>query len=171
MEIRFHEILELGTRYTISDISWVPEELLSKETFVEASLFLTKKSDNRIDLRGELTTKVALLCDFCLDTYFLPVNTSMRYILDCSSEENRRVHQVECTAADIDIVVLKEPVVDVGNILMEQLYLSLPLKKLCVKGCQGLCRTCGENLNKFRCKCPGTIKDSPFAVLETLKKD
>ena len=43
---------------------------------------------------------------------------------------------------------------DLGDVLREQLYLTLPLKRLCREDCRGLCPTCGKNLNTGACGCP-----------------
>jgi uncharacterized protein len=38
-------------------------------------------------------------------------------------------------------------VIDLGQLMREQFYLSLPMKPLCRDDCRGLCAVCGENLN------------------------
>ena len=43
---------------------------------------------------------------------------------------------------------------DLGDVVREQLFLSLPLKRLCREDCRGLCPTCGKNLNTGACGCP-----------------
>jgi uncharacterized protein len=170
LKVKFQEISEAGTQYVITDLAWVPDDLLSSKMNAEAVLLLTKKSDNRIELSGELKTEVILTCDFCLETFSLPVDASMQFILDCTGDDHWHVHQLECKEADLDIVTLEEPVVDLGDILREQLYLSLPLRKICCNGCQGLCTVCGTNLNKTSCHCSTSVKSFPFAVLDRLKK-
>jgi len=53
----------------------------------------------------------------------------------------------------------------------EQLYLALPMKPLCQNGCQGLCATCGTNLNRTTCDCQPHWDDPRLAVLKALKKE
>src|SRR5262249_10161932 len=42
----------------------------------------------------------------------------------------------------------------IGDILHEQIVLGLPMKALCRPDCNGLCPTCGTNLNSGSCNCP-----------------
>jgi uncharacterized protein len=42
----------------------------------------------------------------------------------------------------------------IGDILLEQILLALPMKALCTVDCKGLCPTCGTNLNSGSCRCP-----------------
>ena len=43
---------------------------------------------------------------------------------------------------------------DLGEMIREQLFLSVPLKRLCREDCRGLCPTCGVNRNRTPCDCP-----------------
>jgi len=38
--------------------------------------------------------------------------------------------------------------------LRQQLLLALPLRALCSPSCEGICPTCGANLNIIVCQCP-----------------
>src|SRR6185295_11216257 len=38
--------------------------------------------------------------------------------------------------------------IDLGQLMREQFYLSLPMKPLCSEACHGLCTVCGTNLNR-----------------------
>jgi uncharacterized protein len=101
----------------------------------------------------------------------MPIDSSMQFILDCSGEnDNWNIQEIELKEEDIDTVSLVEPVVDILDILRQQLYLSLPVRNICADGCQGLCPVCGINLNQECCTCSETRRQSPFAVLEKLKK-
>ena len=48
---------------------------------------------------------------------------------------------------------IKGNVIDLDDVIREQVYLSLPIKRLCRETCSGLCPSCGLNLNKEQCQC------------------
>ena len=66
----------------------------------------------------------------------------------------------------MDMVYLKEPVVDLFEILNQQIFLMIPEKHLCRESCKGLCPRCGANLNVETCSCGQEINSSPFAILK-----
>lgn len=170
MQVSFADISKAGNRYEIRDDSWLPEEEVQRTTPVEAEVSLNRKGDNRVEVHGFLKTGVTLVCDRCLTEYDFRVNVSFHLVLEVAAEENWQIRELECSSSDLDIILLQEPVVDIGDILRQQLYLSLPEKLLCSKTCKGLCLRCGVNLNSDSCSCVSEKKESPFAVLAKLKK-
>ena len=53
---------------------------------------------------------------------------------------------------------------------MGQIYLNIPIKKLCSYECKGLCPVCGTNLNLTKCNCENQFNENPFAKLKELLK-
>ena len=72
----------------------------------------------------------------------------------------------ECSPSEMDVMYLKEPVIDVFAILSQQIFLVVPEKYLCSESCKGLCPKCGVNLNLNTCYCKKEFKSSPFAILK-----
>ena len=60
---------------------------------------------------------------------------------------------------------------DLGEMVREQFFLTVPLKRLCRDACRGLCPTCGANRNQVRCECPPEAAASPFGSLRSLLED
>lgn len=58
--------------------------------------------------------------------------------------------------------------VDVAGPARDELALALPPVPLCREDCQGLCPTCGTDLNTDPCGGHGDDSDSPFAALKDL---
>ena len=54
---------------------------------------------------------------------------------------------------------------NLGEMLRDQLILSVPIQPLCKEHCQGLCQACGQNLNQRQCGCDARKTKSPFAML------
>ncbi|MBR5371447.1 MAG: DUF177 domain-containing protein [Oscillospiraceae bacterium] len=88
-----------------------------------------------------------LVCDRCLSD----VNTEI-------TETFSHVIVTETASADNDAEYLLAPdaMLDLGEVVMEDLRLSLPTKILCKPDCKGLCPVCGKNRNTDACTCvPG----------------
>ncbi|MCI5143002.1 MAG: DUF177 domain-containing protein [Candidatus Electrothrix sp. ATG1] len=170
MRVQFTDISTAGNHYSISDDNWLAQTDCRKNAPVQAELALTRKSDTRVEVRGNLDAGLLLSCDRCLRDYSFVVKTDFHYLLDVASEESGHVKEIECTRASLDIIQVSDPVVDIPDLLRQQLYLVLPEKKICSRNCKGLCARCGTNLNTGRCSCANEEGSSPFAVLASLKK-
>jgi uncharacterized protein len=72
---------------------------------------------------------------------------------------------------DLTTAFYENDQIDLGLLMQEQFYLSLPMKPLCDNDCKGLCPTCGTNRNRGTCDCHTDWEDPRLAVLKTLKKD
>ena len=59
--------------------------------------------------------------------------------------------------------------IDVLQAMREQMVLAMPDKVVCSSGCLGLCRKCGEDLNKCPCQCENEVGDPRLAVLRQIK--
>ena len=54
---------------------------------------------------------------------------------------------------------------EIGQAVLDNLYLHLPLVSVCRKDCKGLCPVCGCNRNTVSCNCESAAPDNPFAAL------
>ena len=76
--------------------------------------------------------------------------------------------------ADRDMVIAyyDGDVLDLGEMVREQFFLTVPLKRLCREQCAGICPTCGANRNDKSCQCPPEAETaSPFGSLRKLFED
>jgi uncharacterized protein len=64
---------------------------------------------------------------------------------------------------------IKHDHIDLEPLAREALLLELPLAPLCREDCQGLCPTCGADLNESACDCTSTDRDSRWAALDELR--
>ena len=70
---------------------------------------------------------------------------------------------------DLTTAFYENDAIDLGQLMREQVYLSLPMKPLCRDDCRGLCPVCGTNLNLSVCHCAREWDDPRFAALKALK--
>jgi uncharacterized protein len=66
---------------------------------------------------------------------------------------------------------LKGEQADLGEMVREEVVLSLPLAPLCQDDCQGLCTECGADRNEVDCGHTLTVEDPRWAALDDLKFD
>jgi uncharacterized protein len=98
------------------------------------------------------------------------VDQSFNYTFRLGEDSSLFQKDMECSDEDWDTVYIEEPAIDVKEVLVEQLILSVPEKLLCSEQCRGLCPQCGISLNSGKCSCAEDRSNSPFAVLKHLKK-
>ena len=170
MRVRFSEISPGGNSYEVQDI----EGLALQQDFlvqggVVAHCTLKRKGDAEVEMLGNLQAYLSLTCDRCLVAYDVDVNTDLQVHFKAVASECKSLGELECTVEDLDAVILDEPVVDLDDVLRQQLYLALPLKRLCSEQCRGLCPQCGADLNRSGCGCDHRKQDLPFAGLAQLK--
>lgn len=81
------------------------------------------------------------LCDRCLNEFDREYDEDFEHIL------------VKSTSSDDEYVVCPNDTLDVNELAVSDLLLSLPAKILCREDCKGLCPVCGQDLNVAECKC------------------
>lgn len=170
MQVRFSEISPHGSRYELREIAGLEDQQdFRLNGPASAVCTLRRKDEGKVELQGSLRANLALVCDRCLGEYDFSAATDVQLLLEALPDESWRLKELECGSGDLDIIQLEEPVADLDDLFRQQLYLTLPVKKLCTKQCKGLCPECGVDLNQLACAC-GTKEDrSPFAVLKQLQ--
>ena len=59
---------------------------------------------------------------------------------------------------------------ELAPMVREQLILASPMHPLCTGNCQGLCASCGKDLNEGPCHCAVESTGNPFHVLRAMKE-
>jgi uncharacterized protein len=135
-----------------------------------ALAFDIHKDQDQFRLAGGVNTTLELGCSRCLEPFTWPVDAAfdLRYQPRSANtgEGEREVEQDDLTTA-----FYENDEIDLGQLMREQFYLSLPMKPLCREDCKGLCPQCGTNLNRATCSCQRDWDDPRFAALRVLKTD
>ena len=126
------------------------------------------KDKDRFRLVGGVRTVLRLSCGRCLEPFLYPLDSTfdLRYQPHAL---NQGVGEREIDEDDLITAFYEADTIDLGQLMREQFYLSLPMKPLCGEACRGLCPTCGANHNRSTCGCASEWEDPRFAVLKTLK--
>ena len=168
MKVRFCEIPEEGLRLEIKDESWFPDNELQRTGPVHAIIVLKRTGLDRVLVEGEIKTTIAFNCDRCLKNYTLEVDNGFKVDLEYAATDKFVPSEHEISPSEMDMIYLKEPVLDVFEILGQQVFLIIPGKHLCQESCKGLCPRCGANLNLETCDCRQELKSSPFSILKKI---
>lgn len=166
MKVRFAEIPEEGLRFEINDEAWFPDKELPRTGPVHAIVKLKRNGFDRVILEGGIKATIGLDCDRCLKYYSITIDNSFKLDLEYAPGERLDASEHEISHTEMDMIYLQEPVINLFEILSQQVFLTIPGKRLCAESCRGLCPRCGTNLNIESCDCKPEFKSSPFAVLK-----
>ena len=126
------------------------------------------KDKQHFRLVGRVKSTLELTCGRCLDPFARPVDLEfdLRYQPHTpdGGEGEREIKEDDLTTA-----YYENDEIDLGQLMLEQFYLSLPMKPLCRDDCQGLCPVCGKNRNREMCACQQQWEDPRLAALRALK--
>jgi uncharacterized protein len=152
-----------------------PEQLTaSDDSFKVAApvnlAFDIHKDKDQFRLVGSVRTTLELPCSRCLEPFTWPVDSSfdLRYQPHArnTGEGEREIEEDDLTTA-----FYENEAIDLGQLMREQFYLTLPMKPLCRDECKGLCPTCGTNWNKGACDCTNQWEDPRLAALKALRRE
>jgi uncharacterized protein len=165
--VLFADIPEEGLAVDLPDGSWLSEDFQTGGSTPVVSFFL-QKQERGARLTGEMSLGVTLQCDRCLDSYQQLIESVFSVDLVVGEPEPVGDDQTEyiCSPADMDVMFVESAQIDLDEMARQQLYLQLPVKRICEADCPGLCQ-CGEKKGSAVCNCEKII-DSPFAALATL---
>lgn len=157
------------------DRTFAPEAIASDaEVYrLAAPIVLTAdvyRDRDQFRLAGRVRATLELACCRCLELFQLPVDEAFDVLYlphaDDAAEGERRVEDDDLTTA-----YYRGQVIDLGQLMLEQFYLAVPMKPLCREDCRGLCSLCGINLNAGQCACAPAWADPRLAPLRQLLKE
>lgn len=140
-------------------------ELQLGDQFVDNLILDCKldKSQHQIVVNCNLTIFAQLNCDRCNSDFTKDLNSefTLTYLFEKEDVDNTDLNVKYLSLTD-DKIDLTEDVIDYAK-------LSLPMKKLCLEDCKGLCVKCGTNLNQNNCGCNEDIENPVWEPLLKLK--
>lgn len=133
---------------------------------------LEKGEDETVHFRGRLQARLGLHCGRCLEAFVHVMDEDldlffMPHAADGDADEEEQ--DVQLSDRDMVVAYYDEDRIDLGEIVREQMHLTVPLRRLCREDCRGLCPSCGVNRNTGRCDCqPAEAADERLAPLRKL---
>ena len=170
MKLLFDEITGKTQHYSISDTQWLPTLETGLLLAVTAHFSVSRHDRETVIVKGDLEGRREAACDRCGERVESEFQSDFLYKVTTRNEDVQDLREIECSDDDVVILHLREPVIEIDDILREQVYLAVPLRTLCSDECRGICAGCGVSLNKETCRCEPDNSISPFAVLGKIKK-
>jgi uncharacterized protein len=116
-------------------------------------------------VRGTLDGEAGLACRRCLTDVGLPIHEEVALLFRAG------VSEADAEADEAYALPAKGNELDLRDALREHLVLAVPEFVICRETCQGLCPSCGTNLNEETCSCEPERVDQRWATLLKLGKD
>lgn len=98
-----------------------------------------------------------LSCDRCLKEFERGFSECFEHVL---------VNRLESDGEDF--ILVEDMLLDLDELVISDVLLSMPSKILCSEDCRGLCPRCGKDLNQGDCGCTEPEGDPRFDVLKQL---
>ena len=109
-------------------------------------------------LNARLTGTLALICDRCAKPFSREKSVEYETLLAMELENGE---------SDDIVLVGRDGVLDLDELMSDVFILNLDTKNLCSEDCKGLCPGCGVNLNEEPCRCKKEV-DPRLAKLAQL---
>lgn len=96
-----------------------------------------------VKLSADVSFAHTRTCDRCLDLYSEKYHALFDHTLVTSlnHEDND------------ELILVDDYKIDLDELILSDILLSMPMKNLCNQNCKGLCGKCGKNLNEGDCGC------------------
>lgn len=161
-----HEHIE--KRLEASLFPWSEGDTFRVTLPVTLSFDIDRQETGRYRVAGRVSSTLELMCSRCLEPFALPVegDFDLCYV---PRTENVGEDETEVEEDDLSTAFYADDQIDLGQLVMEQFQLAVPMKPLCRDACKGLCPQCGMNLNTETCRCSTTWSDPRFEALKQLK--
>jgi uncharacterized protein len=153
--------------------------VVGEETFVlgpggSLRCRLERVDGDTVHVRGHLRARLALECGRCLETFPLPVEQELDlFYLPHRADGLEEEDEVELSDRDMVVAYYDGERLDLGDVIREQFFLAVPMKRLCGEQCRGRCPSCGINRNTQSCACvlAEDIGDPRLAGLKKILDD
>ena len=153
MKIDVEEIKEtLGAIKQVDlTIPFMDQEIQGRDvSFVEDVRFIGRaiNSEDEFIVTSQVELRIKLPCSRCLEKFEMSLEFDYE--------------------AEFDKAEVEHDELDLEESLLDHITLAIPMKTVCREDCQGLCPSCGINLNEDSCDCMMHEVDPRLAKLGQL---
>ncbi|MCK5077271.1 MAG: DUF177 domain-containing protein [Calditrichia bacterium] len=165
MKITIHQLPEgvhkIKETVKAGDLHFYEDEHFFSD--IKLNIVLNKFGSN-IKVRVNLETQAKYECNKCLSEFIQPYEDEFEMVYYLGEKK------LEIDEDDVVILSPEEKEIDLSNRIIESLALGIPIKKICIEDCKGICAHCGADLNHEKCKCPDKPVDPRWDNLRKLLK-
>lgn len=160
MKIPLENITSSGLQIRFDETSDVLSAAINKlhaptgvciSPFVSGQISLIEKGSLYL-INGRITAHVSLQCSRCLKAFEIEQTIDLRFSARTVSGDQPYRDMALLDAQPDEIVVLEDEL-DLGELIVQEVCLNLPLQPLCRKDCPGLCPRCGRLKGSEECRC------------------
>lgn len=112
-------------------------------------------------VEGTASVTLLMACDRCLED--VSVAMELKFQREISSADAQ-----ESTVDDENQDVVEGGQLNVETLINNEILINLPDKVLCEEDCKGICKQCGQNLNKGDCGCDDFVPDPRMAAIKDI---
>lgn len=123
--------------------------------------------EQSVHVSGHVQATLRLACGRCLEPFPWRLDQKLELFYLPHRPDQEQEDEVELTERDMVVAYYQGHSIDLGEMVREQFYLTVPMKRLCKEDCKGLCPKCGANRNREACGCPAEV-DERFSPLGRL---
>lgn len=142
------------------------DPILGLDSPLYAHIYI-KRAGERYVLEGNISGRLRLRCDRCIEAFLFDLKTEFRLFL--MHHPIKGEEEIELAKDDMSVVFVSEDEIELDDIIRAEIYLAIPMKVLCKEDCAGLCPICGKNLNFGKCDCKKEAGHPAFLKLKNLK--
>lgn len=164
MHINIAELFSQATSDVVVNRTLAHKELIfGGDTYEVVTPIHVSMTLSRLDAKdylatGNITTTLTMACNRCMDDVINDVKTDFTKEFKTSAKEG----------SDEEHEYLKGVVLDLEKMVLDEVYMNVPMKVLCDEDCQGICKSCGGNLNHTVCDCEDDNIDPRLAGMKDL---
>lgn len=137
-------------------------QIAKKEPFV---LRLAHMGNREIQITAVLDLQIGIPCDRCLEDISTNFHLVISKELDMKLSDEDRI-------ADLDEnSFISGYELDVDKLIYNEILMNWPMKILCKEECNGICNSCGTNLNYGACDCESTALDPRMSIIKDIFKN
>jgi len=159
--LEIHTVID-GTGWQDELLGVIQEMDLTFPDGFEGTVSLSR-TDKSLIVTGRILLTVRRACSRCTELFDRTMDVQFKNVFTHDAVSGK---DVELTREDLELNFFHGDMFDVGQVIVEQISLNLPVKPLCHDDCLGLCVRCGKNLNDGICGCKDESVDVRFEKLK-----
>ncbi len=161
--LEIHTVID-GTEWQDNLLGVIQEMDLSFPQGFEGTISLERAGDTLI-VGGHILSVARRACSRCTELFDRKLDILFKSVFTRDAVNGK---DIELMREDLEFNLFHGDMFDIGQVIIEQISLNLPIKPLCHDDCLGLCVRCGKNLNDGICGCRDESIDVRFEKLKNL---
>jgi uncharacterized protein len=153
-----------------SEIEYGNDITQSSVLHTEGTAQLLNHSLGEIRIQGTLNVTGQTVCDRCLETATVPIDTQFDLVY-MPAEEAATASENEIGEAGIEVGYYEGAGLPLNDVVREVVLLALPMQLVCDEACKGICPECGENRNQRDCDCHAKAVDDRWSKLKSFRAE